>query len=100
MEALMAPMEKLPFTCSFVAGKTNLKGTWPMYVCAYLAFVAVVYRLEVFLLADPARFFWFALAAAGAKAAIARWRGSRERDLQLLYDDMPEPAVRTLGLSQ
>lgn len=101
VEALLANFDKLPFTCSFVPGRANLKAWWPVYILGYLAYVAAFSFIELRILAQPARFFWFLLAAVAVKLAVDRHRRAVQKgEFALVYDDSPEPAVTTLELQQ
>lgn len=100
MEALLLGLDKIPFTCSFVPGKLNLKATWPLFVLAYLFYVTSVVALEILILRHPPLLAALLLAAAAAKLALHRHTTHRDPDFTLLYDDRPEPAVRTLGLQE
>ena len=99
VEAQMAGLEKLPFTCSYVSGKANLKSCWTLYVIAYLAYVSLFSWLGLVLLAAPSRFAWSLLAAAAARLVIHRYRLRHlSLNFHLDFDERSEPAVRTLGL--
>jgi hypothetical protein len=101
VEAQMAGLEKLPFTCSYVPGKANLKSWWTFYVIAYLAYVSFFSWLGLVLLAAPSRFAWLLLAAVAARLAIHLYRRRHlALNFHLSFDERPEPAVRTLGLSE
>lgn len=101
MDALLAGMEKIPFTCPLVPGKANLKASWPFCVLTYLAYVSVLTALEVLVLQEPWRFGLFLVVASAAKAGIEKYRETLQNDdFILLFDDAPEPAVRTLQLLQ
>jgi hypothetical protein len=99
VELQMMALEKLPFTCSYVPGKANLKSLWIFYVMGYLIYAAALSWLDLQILRRPWLIvFFLALAAAGA-VGIGCFRRSRAADgLSLTFDERPEPAVRTLGL--
>ena len=99
VEAQMAGLEKLPFTCSYVPGKANLKSWWTFYVVGYLAYVSILSWVGLNLLHHPSRFVWFLLAAAGARIGIQRYRRRHlALDFSLAFDERPESALQTLGL--
>lgn len=101
VEAQMAGLEKLPFTCAYVPGKANLKSWWTAYVSAYLAYVSFFSWVGLALLAAPSRFVLFLLAAVAARFAIHRYRLRHlALNFRLDFDERPEPAVRTLGLAE
>ena len=101
LESLLVGFEKLPFTCSYVAGKANLKLSWPIYVLGYAAYVSALSALEYWMLAAPQRFLWLLPVVVLSSLALA-WHARQRRLLgePLLFDDQPDPAVQTLGLAQ
>jgi len=95
MELLLAGFDKLPLTCSYVPGKANVKSLWSIYLLGFLAYVTLFAALERLVLADPARLVW-----AVAVAAAVRLGLRRPRPFTLVFDERPEPAVRTLDILQ
>lgn len=99
VEALLVNFEKFPFTCSYLPGKANLKVSWPLYLFGFTTYVSGSLTLEYWMLQRPARFAWLAAVAGLVEAALAiyRWRVVG-RDVALVFDEQPEPLVRTLNL--
>ena len=95
LEAQMAGLEKLPFTCSYVPGKANVRSWWTLYVAAYLIYTGGLCWLDLKILQEPSRIVWFLVAAWGVHFGIGRYRS---RDLLLTFDERPAPAVLTLEL--
>jgi hypothetical protein len=101
LDLFLLGLDKLPFTCSYVPGKANLKARWPLYVGGYLGYISLFSGIEFLLLEDQSRFVPFLCAAAIAKVAIEFGRRRMlAGEFALLYDERPEPAVRTLGLQE
>lgn len=101
IDVLLVGLEKLPFTCSYVPGKSNLKATWPLYLAGYLGYVSLFSAIEYLILEEPSRFILFVSAAAMAKVGIEMYRRHLlAGEFALVYDERPEPAVRTLGLQE
>jgi hypothetical protein len=99
VEAQMAGLDKLPFTCSYVPGKANVKSWWTIYVTAYLIYVGGLCWLDLKILERPWLFVPFAVGAAGALWGIREYRRRRfNPDFRLVYDERPVPAVLTLEL--
>ena len=98
-EVLLVSFEKFPFTCSYLPGKANLKVSWPLYLFGFTTYVSVFLSLEYWMLQRPIRFVWLAALIALVQAAlfIYRWRVVG-RDVSLVFDEQPEPLVRTLNL--
>jgi hypothetical protein len=93
-------MEKLPFTCSYVAGKTDLKASWPLFVGGYVAYVAAFSYLELRLQANARWWVAFAVLAVLVKMGVEWFRRREADEFALIYDERAEPAVRTLDLAQ
>jgi hypothetical protein len=99
LEAQMAGLEKLPFTCSYVPGKANVRSWWTMYVAAYLVYAAVLSWIDLKIVQEPAWIVVFLAAAWGAHAGIERYRSQQiAGGLKLEFDERPTPAVLTLEL--
>lgn len=99
LEAQLLGLEKLPFTCSFVPGKAELKTRWLLYVLAYVAYTGILSWAGLLLLKYPSWLPAFFCCAAAAQAAIEYLR-RRQRTLEvpLVFDERLEPAVQTLEL--
>lgn len=99
MELLMAGFAKVPFTCSYVPGKANIKSLWALYVVAFLVYVSLFSGIELLILEAPSRLIWlFAIAALG-KAGVSYYRRRRPaEDFVIVFDERPSPAVQTLNL--
>jgi hypothetical protein len=101
IDVLLAGFAKVPYTCSYVAGKANVKSLWSVYLLAFLAWVALFSRLEYLILRQPSRLVWLAVLAAGCRWGVKLY----ERDLQpedraLVFDEGPQPAVQTLNIGR
>jgi hypothetical protein len=100
-DVLLAGFAKLPFTCSYVPGKANVKAFWPAYVLAFLVYVSFFSGFEFLILKEPSRIVWLFVFAAVCKAGIFLYhRRLRPEDFELIFDERPEPVVRTLNLMQ
>ncbi len=99
VDVLLAGFEKFPFTCSYLPGKANLKVSWPLYLFGFTTYVSACLTLEYWMLQRPARFVWLVAVVVLVQAGLAiyRWRVVG-RDVALVFDEQPEPLVRTLNL--
>ena len=100
MEVMLVGMEKLPFTCSYVAGKTDLKASWPLFAGGYVAYVGSFSYLELRLQANARCWAGFAALAVLVKLGVEWFRRREAGEFALVYDERAEPAVRTLDLAQ
>jgi hypothetical protein len=99
VDVLLVSFEKFPFTCSYLPGKANLKVSWPLYLFGFTAYVSVFLTLEYWMLQRPVRFAWLAAVVVLVQVAlfIYRWRVVGHC-VALVFDEQPEPLVRTLNL--
>jgi len=97
-EILLMTFEKFPFACSYLPGKANLKVSWPLYLFGFTTYVSAVVTLEYWMLQRPLRFAWLLALIVLVHAAIALYRWRVGRPAVLVFDDQPEPLVRTLNL--
>jgi hypothetical protein len=97
-ERLFFEAEKLPFTCSYLPGK---RPAWALV----LTFIGVVSLLPVANLMLVSLLESRLSAALFVVLLIATWTWNHRMrelswaELPLMYEDAPEPAVRTLNLS-
>jgi hypothetical protein len=99
VEAQMAGLDKLPFTCSYVPGKANVRSWWTLYVAAYLLYVGGLCWADLKILEQPSRIVWFLACAWGARMGIGRYRRGQLADSRpLTFDERPAPAVLQLQL--
>jgi hypothetical protein len=100
LEILLFRFQKIPFTCSYLPGKANIKLFWAVYLFSFTTYAYSMTSLESWMLEDPIRLgpFYFLALALLVGLAIDRSRFLRRR-FDLIYEEEPEPAVRTLDLS-
>ncbi|HXJ94357.1 MAG TPA: hypothetical protein VMT20_16035 [Terriglobia bacterium] len=102
MDVLFAGFDTLPFTCSHVAGKANVKTLWPLYVLGFMAFVSAFSGIELLILNRPGRLLWFLGTVVLIQMGLEFYRRRVlpvRGTFSLVFAGEPEPAVRTLGLS-
>jgi hypothetical protein len=98
LELLLLNFRKLPFTCTYLPGKANLKLRWPIYFFGFTTYAFTLTQMEGWLLRDPRRlagFFVVALALLLGIKACRRLR--RPGALRLVYAEQL-PTVQTLPL--
>ena len=100
IEVLMLDFWKIPFTCSYPAGKANVTVLWIFYWIAFTSYAYSMASLEAWMIVRPWRLLIFYAAAGAALYAFQRHRRRGERVFTLIFDDVAEPIVRTLGLSE
>ena len=98
VEVLLVNFEKFPFTCSYLPGKANLKVSWPLYLFGFTTYVSVFLTVEYWMMQRPLRFAWLAAMVVIVRAALFIYRWRVGHDVALVFDEQPEPLVRTLNL--
>ncbi len=100
VELLLLNFDKIPFTCTYLPGKANVKGFWPVYLAAYWMYAHYMAKVEYRLLDRPAGFALF-LSAIAAVTVLLRWLRRRQLgpEFRFLFEDLPDPAVRTLNIT-
>ena len=103
VELLLLNFRKIPFTCSYLPGKSNMIVILVLF--AMLGFSAMINALdfELHALMESDRSLWRMVAVlAGAACALrlcAWWRTRADTGV-IEFEDVPEPAVMVLGLNR
>ena len=99
LNLLLIWFRKIPFTCSYFPGKANMALMLGVYLAAFTFYCWGLADLVESLILHPAKLFLLYAAALVALRGLA-WLGRRERDVDdvLIYEDQPDPVVRTLGI--
>jgi hypothetical protein len=101
VEILLLKFQKVPFTCSYLPGKANLKLYWFPYVASFSLYAYGMASIERIMLEYPVRFFIFYTAALAVLGYLIfrRWQ-LPPSERTVIFEEQPEPAVRTLNLSR
>lgn len=97
VEALLWRFRKLPFTCSYLPGKANIKLLALLYLIVFLVYAYSMSSWEWDLWRHPEQ--WVvAVAEIALVVAVLAWRGRAWRAAQTgcQFDDNPEELVQTL----
>jgi hypothetical protein len=101
VEAMLLEFWKIPFTCSYPPGKANVTLLWIFYWLGFTTYAYSMASLEAWMVVKPARLIVFYLAATAAWWGFARYRRRWDAvGFTLVFEDAPDPVVRTLGLSE
>ncbi|RPI24513.1 MAG: hypothetical protein EHM61_16870 [Acidobacteria bacterium] len=99
MEWLFRDFPKIPFACSYLPGKGNLKSRWPVYIVSFSLYVFFSGLLQGSFLGNPTRY-----SAAVLIGMFLVWRMNRRRERFLkarfvpVYEDLPDPPFLLLGV--
>jgi hypothetical protein len=96
IECLLSKLNKIPFTCSYLPGKANLKLLWWVYLFLFTTYAYGMTGVEQWLLRRPTRFVVFYAAAFTIVAWMIRRRRSRSTASHFIYDETPGPLVLDL----
>jgi hypothetical protein len=90
IELLLFRFEKLPFTCSYLPGKANLKLWWPAYVIACILYSYGMTALELWLIRDMKRFGVFMLIAGVVLVQLHKYRSLFLKKMDAIqFEEMP-----------
>lgn len=99
IEILLFKFPKIPFTCSYLPGRANLKGLWFPYFLFFVTYAHAMARLEAWLFGNPLYFILFYAFAIPALLVAVMYRNRLwNSDLAIVYLETAEPTVRTLKL--
>src|SRR5450631_1487442 len=99
LNLLLVWFRKIPFTCSYFPGKTSMAVMFFLYLAGFSAYSWTMADLESKLIDDPAQLLLFYAVIAAALYGLSRLE-KRELgvDDALIYEDEPDPLVRSLEL--
>jgi hypothetical protein len=99
LNLLLVWFRKIPFTCSYFPGKTSMAVMFFVYLAGFAAYSWTMADLEGRLLDEPVQLLLFYLIIAAALYGLGRLE-KREFgvDDSLIYEDEPDPIVRSLEL--
>jgi hypothetical protein len=99
LNLLLVWFRKIPFTCSYFPGKTSMAVMFFVYLAGFSVYSWSMADLEAGLLNQPAKLLLAYLMMGAALFGVARLE-RREIDTSdaLIFEDEPEPVVRSLEL--
>jgi len=99
IKLLLFRFDKLPFACSYIPGKANLKALWLPYLLSFFAYAFGTTGIELWLLHDMEAYIIFILIVGIAIIGMSINRSSflrGNRDIQ--FEEEPEQAVYVLTI--
>jgi hypothetical protein len=99
LSVLLVWFRKIPFTCSYFPGKTSMAAMFLIYLLAFVTYSWTMAEVEQRLIGSPAALLVFFAAIAAVLIGLNRLeRRERGIDDALIYEDEPDPIVRSLEL--
>jgi hypothetical protein len=99
MNSLLVWFRKIPFTCSYFPGKMAMAVTAGVYFLVFIGYCITMARWESAMIAAPWKLAVFFPVGMGALWILAKLeRRELTIDDVLIFEDQPDPAVRTLEL--
>ncbi len=99
LNLLLVWFRKIPFTCSYFPGKTSMAVMTLIYLFGFLLYCSTMASVEAGLIDAPFRMVIFYTAGILALYGLARLeRYELAVDNSVIYEDQPDPIVRTLEL--
>jgi hypothetical protein len=100
LNLLLVWFRKIPFTCSYFPGKASMAGMACVYILSFLFYSWAMASLEARLIHSPGELALFYVCGVLALRGLMLLEKSELGvDDSLIYEDQPDPIVRTLELS-
>ena len=101
VEVLLLDFWKIPFTCSYPPGKANVTILWIFYWLAFTTYAYSMATLEAWMVMRPMRLVGFYFVAMMVWIGFQWYRRRWDNvGFTLVFDDVADPVVRTLNLSE
>ncbi len=98
-EILLLRFYKIPFTCSYLPGKSNMVLVCALYLAGFLLFSFGMAAFECWMMQEPVRVLVFLGVACAVWAGVALCRSELLTEPErITFEEEPEPTVQTLNL--
>jgi hypothetical protein len=100
IELLLLNFHKIPFTCSYLPGKANITTRWFLYWLAFATYAYTMASVEIWALQRTVWMACFSVLGGVLLGVVFFYRNRLlDEGFTLVFEDQPEPVVRTLNLS-
>jgi len=89
---------KVPFTCSYLPGKSNIQLVFWGFLVVLIVVVMSIAEFEQRALTDPVRFISFLIAFAAVAVGLWAFNRHQAKSAVLYFEELPEEVITTLGL--
>jgi hypothetical protein len=100
IEFLLFNFRKIPYTCAYLPGKSNLKLMWVVYLGLFSTYAYSMASLEAWLFDHPAYFGLFLAISALLAVSLFLRRHTILRGARLVYKEESVPPVQPLVLKR
>jgi hypothetical protein len=90
---------KVPFTCSYLPGKTNIQFAFWGFVVVLSVLVISFAPFEMQMLGNPLRYTVFLIVLVVAACGLWAFNRHRADSAVLYFEEFPDPVITTLGLT-
>ena len=97
-ELCLLGVEKIPFACSYLPGKTNLQYLFWGFVIVFFPVAMSLANLEMRVLGDPLRYGALAGTLGALAAGLWAMNRHRARSAVLYYEELEPEVITTLGI--
>jgi hypothetical protein len=98
LQVLFFQFRKIPFACSYLPGKISAAALAGLYLFGLTIYSYTMSDLEQWIQLRPIRVLGFYLISGGALYALRRFEDWQAGEVVLIFEDEPDPVVRTLGI--
>jgi hypothetical protein len=99
VEVCLIGFYKVPFTCSYLPGKSNIQLAFWGFVIVLVVIIIPCLEFEQRALHDPLRFVFMFGALAVGLGALYVFNRRRAKSAVIYFEEIPEVVITTLGLS-
>jgi hypothetical protein len=100
LNLLLVWFRKIPFTCSYFPGKTSMAGMAFVYILSFLFYSWAMASLEARMIRSPGELvIFYGCGILALRGLMLLEKSELVVDDSLIYEDQPDPIVRTLELS-
>jgi hypothetical protein len=90
---------KVPFTCSYLPGKSNIQFSFWIFILAFVPFTILSAIRELQILNHPFQYTCIAVALAAIAAGLRVFNRNRSRSAVLYFEELPEDILTLLRLT-
>jgi hypothetical protein len=99
VELCLMRFYKVPFTCSYLPGKTNIQFAFWGFVIVLLAVILPCAEFEMSALHQPDKFGFMLSLLVGSAVALLLYNNHQAKSVVIYFEEIPEEVITTLGLN-